>query len=145
SLPTRRSSDLKLFDQLEQIKRWYDEMLSEVLKKYPKLYVITQSYDYAIPVDSVAQPKKTSWLGKYMVEKGMKLQSDREALIRFMVDEFNDKLQEAIKPYEGRVFYVNVRGLTRSNQWFDEIHPTDEGFAAIADQFVSIIESVKKK
>ncbi len=135
----------EFFKKLEQLQQWYEDMFGEILKLYPNLYIITQSYDYVIPVDTTKEPKKTSWLGKYMIEKGISDQEERKRLIAFMVDEFNSRLQNAVNQHKNRVFYVNVRGLTRSNQWFDEIHPNNEGFAAIADQFVTIIENVKKK
>ena len=141
----RRFLNQKFFDQLQNLENWYNEMFKELLTKYPDLYIITQSYDYAIPVDTVATPKKVSWLGKYMIEKGMKNQQDREELLRYMVDRFNELLAKVIAPYKKQIFYVDVRGLTPRNGWYDEIHPKDDDFKNIADKFVEIIESIKKK
>ena len=141
----RRFLNQKFFDQLQNLENWYNEMFKELLTKYPDLYIITQSYDYAIPVDTVATPKKVSWLGKYMIEKGMKNQQDREELLRYMVDQFNELLAKVIAPYKKQIFYVDVRGLTPRNGWYDEIHPKDDDFKNIADKFVEIIESIKKK
>ncbi|HTN47106.1 MAG TPA: caspase family protein [Flavipsychrobacter sp.] len=135
----------QFFDQVDRLEKWYAEMFKELLTKHPNLYIITQSYDYAIPVDTVATPKKTSWLGKYMIEKGMKSQQDREDLLRYMVDQFNDRLAKVMAPYKKNIFFIDVRGLTPRNGWYDEIHPKDDDFKNIADKFVAVIEGIKKK
>ena len=132
------------FKKLDLLQNWYEEMFNEILNLYPNLYILTHSYDYVIPVDTNLEPGKMSWLGKYMIEKGMASQAERKNLIAYMLDLFNEKLIAVVNKHKGRAFYIDVRGLTRDHQWFDEIHPTNEGFASIADQFVEVIESVKK-
>ncbi|HUR31985.1 MAG TPA: SGNH/GDSL hydrolase family protein, partial [Saprospiraceae bacterium] len=141
----RRFLNDKFDAKLKDLKKWYSEMLKELLDEFPDLQIITQSYDYAIPVDTNASPKTTSWLGRYMIDKGMDNQQDREDVIRYMVDKFNDCLKEVSEPYPDNVSYVNVRGLIQRDGWFDEIHPKDDGFQSIADRFVEIIEAKKKK
>lgn len=139
----RRYLNETFFDKLDMLEAWYKEMFTELKIKYPHLRILTHSYDYIIPIDTEMYPKKTSWLGVYMIEKGIKPQAEREALIRFMVDEFNTRLKNAVKAFPDYVSYINVRGLVARNSWYDEIHPTNDGFKLVADRFVAEIERLK--
>ncbi|WP_186774495.1 hypothetical protein [Chitinophaga pinensis] len=36
-----------------------------------------------------------------------------------------------------------MRDIVARDSWYDEIHPTNEGFGLVADKFVDIIESLR--
>jgi N-acetyl-anhydromuramyl-L-alanine amidase AmpD len=131
------------FDKLDNLERWYTEMFTELHNRYPNLHILTHSYDYIVPIDTDHHPRKTSWLGKYMVQKNISQQAEREALIRFMVDEFNKRLEKVAAAFPGVVHYINVREIVARDSWYDEIHPTNEGFKLVADKFVDIIEALR--
>jgi N-acetyl-anhydromuramyl-L-alanine amidase AmpD len=131
------------FQKVKTLKIWYRDMFAELLQLHPDLHILTHSYDYIIPADTQAEPKKVSWLGKYMIEKNIQPQAEREALIRFIVDAFNEQLEEVVKEFAPRVSYINVRGLTDRQNWYDEIHPGNEGFRLIADRFITEIERIR--
>lgn len=139
----RRYLNETFFSKLENLETWYKEMFTELKIKYPRLRILTHSYDYIIPVDTDIHPKKTSWLGKYMIEKNIRPQEEREALIKFMVDQFNIHLENAVREFPDFVSYINVRGLVARDSWYDEIHPTNAGFKLVADRFVTEIERLK--
>jgi lysophospholipase L1-like esterase len=139
----KRYLNEKFFEKVNTLRIWYKDMFTELLQLHPNLHILTHSYDYIIPADTQAEPKKTSWLGRYMIEKNIQPQAEREALIRFIVDAFNDKLKEVVQEFSPRVSYINVRGLTTRNNWFDEIHPTNDGFRLIADRFITEIERIR--
>lgn len=130
-------------DKLDDLEKWYRDMFTELHNRYPNLRILVHSYDYIIPVDTDLQPKKTSWLGKYMILKHMDPQAERESVIRFIVDEFNKRLQKVVAAFPGVVYYVNVRDIVARDSWYDEIHPTNDGFGLVADKFVDIIESLR--
>jgi lysophospholipase L1-like esterase len=130
-------------DKLDDLEKWYKDMFTELHNRYPNLRILVHSYDYIIPVDTDLQPKKTSWLGKYMILKHMNPQAERESVIKFIVDEFNKRLQKVVAAFPGVVYYVNVRDIVAHDSWYDEIHPTNEGFGLVADKFVDIIESLR--
>jgi N-acetyl-anhydromuramyl-L-alanine amidase AmpD len=131
------------FEKLDKLEAWYTDMFTELHNRYPNLRMLVHSYDYIIPVDTDLYPRRTSWLGKYMVRKNIHQQAVRESLIRFMVDEFNRRLEKVAAAFPGVVYYVNVREIVDRGSWYDEIHPTDAGFKLVADKFVNVIETLK--
>lgn len=131
------------FDKLDNLEDWYTKMFTELTSRYPNLRILVHSYDYIIPVDTHIDPKKTSWLGKYMIGKNIDPQTERESLIRYMVDEFNKRLQKVAAAFPGVVYYINVREIVARDSWYDEIHPTNAGFQLVADKFVDVIESLR--
>lgn len=131
------------FDKLDRLEAWYTDMFTELHNRFPNLRVLVHSYDYIIPVDTDLNPRKTSWLGKYMIRKNILQQAERESLIRFMVDEFNKRLEKVAAAFPGVVYYINVREIVERSSWYDEIHPTDAGFKLVADKFVDVIEQLK--
>ena len=63
----------------------------------------------------------------------------QRAFARLLIDGFVDHVLIPLRDDRttGKVFdFVDLRGvLTRSEQWFDEMHPTGAGFAALAAKF----------
>jgi hypothetical protein len=139
----RRYLNEVFFTKLDSLEIWYRDMFAQLVQLYPDLHIITHSYDYIIPADTALHPKSASWLGKYMVEKKIQPQQEREALIRYMVDVFNERLEKVAGEYPNHVSYINVRGLVDRSSWFDEIHPTNAGFRLVADRFVAEIERLR--
>jgi len=131
------------FTKLDSLEIWYRDMFAQLVQLYPDLHILTHSYDYIIPADTTLHPGRSSWLGKYMIGKKIQPQQEREALIRYMVDVFNERLGKVVKEYPNHVSYINVRGLVDRNSWFDEIHPTNAGFKLVADRFVAEIERLR--
>ncbi|WP_295123019.1 caspase family protein [uncultured Chitinophaga sp.] len=129
----------EFFTKLQQLEDWYVEMFRELLIRYPDLHIISQSYDYIIPIDTVQFPKTTSWLGQYMIKKKIEDQAERERVIAFIVDRFNEHLKRALDKFPQNTSYVDARKLVDRDSWFDEIHPTNEGFSLVADKFVDAI------
>ena len=51
--------------------------------------------------------------------------------MRWLVDEFHTRL-ERLAERNPRVVVVDSRRAVNDNEWSDEIHPTDAGYARIA-------------
>ncbi|NNE25946.1 MAG: hypothetical protein HKN09_03820 [Saprospiraceae bacterium] len=83
---------------------------------------------------------RNGWVNKYMIAAGMKDAHDRQRLIKFLVDNFNEDLETLADTYE-RVTYLDMRTLVLDNEWYDEIHPSDEGFKKIGDRFIEAIKA----
>ncbi|KAA2238774.1 hypothetical protein F0L74_21400 [Chitinophaga agrisoli] len=141
--PKRYLQD-SFFTKLQLLEDWYVEMFRELLIRYPDLHILSHSYDYIIPVDTEQFPKKKSWLGQYMVKKGIVPQAEREQLIRYILDEFNVHLKRALDQFPDNATYIDARGLVNRESWHDEIHPTNEGFGLIADRFTAAIRKRKE-
>ncbi|GAB3222301.1 caspase family protein [Spirosoma arcticum] len=135
-----------LIQELDQLQTIYQSIFQTLEQRFPQLPVIIHGYDYIIPVDTTLQPKKESWLGKYMIERGIEPQSERETVIQFILDEFNKRQQEAAAQFNN-VFYIDLRGtIKRTNRvdecWHDEIHPNDKGYQLLAAPFIQQINQI---
>jgi len=66
-----------------------------------------------------------------MIYKGIKDNEDKQAIIIYILDLFNDMIDKLANDI-GRVHYVDLRGTIKTNQWHDEIHPNKNGYEDIA-------------
>jgi lysophospholipase L1-like esterase len=124
--------------ELESIGNIY-RVLFEKLKDKP-IDVIVHGYDYVIPLDV----NDKGWVGRYMIEKRIENKADRRAVINYMMDRFNEKLSSIASEYPN-VHYIDLRKTVRDDQWFDEIHPTSDGFQDLALKYHTLIQKIVKK
>jgi len=78
-----------------------------------------------------------------MIEKGIQDQEDRVAIIREMLDQFNTVLSKIASEYP-RVHYVDLRNTVRTDHWYDEIHPSSDGYQDLALKYHALIEKILK-
>ena len=63
------------------------------------------------------------------------------------MDTFNKGLSDATKDFRN-VTYIDVRNTVRFNgvdQWYDEIHPNNDGFQQVAMKFIEVIDTICKE
>ena len=112
----------------------------------PDIHVIIHGYDYPVKLN---EPKK-GWLGRYMIEKGIRREGDRQAIIHLIMNTFNQSLFDLSKNFDN-VTYINLRNTIRFDnkegvdQWYDEIHPNNAGFQQIAMKFMQAIDGIVQK
>lgn len=124
--------------ELESIGNIYKTVFEKL--KNVDIDIIVHGYDYVIPLDV---PDK-GWVGRYMLEKNISHAEDRKALIHFMMDKFNETLSGIAAAYP-RVHYLDLRTTVRDDQWFDEIHPTSDGFQDVALKYHALIQELTGK
>lgn len=134
---------------LEAVGDRYKRILRLVQQGYPQVRVLVHGYDYVIPVDGTAHDTRISWLGKVLIEKGVTGQTEREAIMNYLLDAFNEQLRQLAGAYPN-VTYLDLRGTVRrteqlSDYWYDEIHPNDKGFLSVATRFVEQINRLKSQ
>lgn len=134
----------ELFKELDSLMELYYTAF-EYLKTYkPNLQIIVHGYDYPVKLDDA----KKGWLGKYMIKKGIDRPGDRQAIIHLIMDEFNKRLEATAVKFPNTVTYLDVRNIVRFNkqenvdQWYDEIHPNNDGFQQIAQKFIQAIVKI---
>ncbi len=129
-------------EKIDQLHGWYVEMFDKIRSKHPDLPILFHGYDYPIPVDTEATPDKTSWLGKYMIEKGIGGQDLRASIIKHLMDRFNEKMM-TLADDQRKIYFIDVRNsVTGSENWYDEIHPGTDSFRNIALKFMDKINEV---
>lgn len=79
-----------------------------------------------------------------MIQYGIKNPDDRERLLKYLVNNFNEDLFELTKKHENAT-YVDMRNLVGKDEWHDEIHPSDTGFEKVGNKFILAIEAAKNK
>ncbi|MBB4080942.1 hypothetical protein GGR28_003581 [Lewinella aquimaris] len=124
--------------EIKVIKTYYEGILEVLTKNFPSLQVVLHGYDYIMPRTD------GKWIGKPMITTGgLKLDKDRKALIRTIMDRFNQSLEDLSAPYEN-VHFINLRGTVPQDErfWHDEIHPNDHGFRLVADKFITKLDEI---
>ena len=127
------------FEQFKlNITQHYDSLFSQLTNQFPRLRILCHGYDYALPRSG------GKWLGRPLQERGVPREL-HNSIIRILIDEFNDILEEAQKRYPARVFHVDIREQIGPNQnsWHDELHPKNPGYKRAAKQFQEIIERLR--
>lgn len=110
---------------------------------FAELPILVHGYDYVLPGGHPGDPRRPlwaardKWLGRVMAAKGIPDAQFQADVLRVLIDATYDMLTAlAGNSDRTHVHVVDVRGaLPRITDWADEIHPTDAGFARVADRF----------
>ena len=115
---------------------------------FADLPILIHGYDHALPSGFPGDRRdpiyadRDQWLGAPMHAHGIEDSQLREAIIRELIDELYAMLgRVAGDPDQTRVHLVDARGAIGREQWNDEIHGTDAGFAAVAERFRQVLQS----
>jgi len=149
-LPVSSHINERILEQRLKQLRFYYLKLIEVVREIapPKTPILIHGYDYVYPYpfpkDGDIEDKRTppffyknddEWLGQPLKRRKIPLDFGRE-IIQLLIDRLHDKLLYPLAQEDPDVVVVNCRGtLSNVNEWFDEIHPRNLGFAAIANKF----------
>lgn len=117
---------------IEEISGIYTGIFSNVTSRHPTLNVVCHGYDHTVPNNG-------KWLGKPMRRIGIEDPALQKEIMGVVMDSFNAMLENAANQFSG-VKYVDARGAVGVDRWHDELHPENNGFAAVADRFVEVIE-----
>ncbi|MEZ5925111.1 MAG: trypsin-like peptidase domain-containing protein [Hyphomicrobiaceae bacterium] len=115
---------------LELIVSQYDRIIRQLIAVSPSLRIFCHGYDWAIP-----NAERGDWLARPMALKGIVATELQRSLVRLLIDRFNEAMRGLERRYPGRVLVVDCRGAVGSERWYDELHPTDAGFADVAQRF----------
>ncbi|GAB3644154.1 caspase family protein [Spirosoma arcticum] len=133
----RRFLKDELFAELDSLRDVYETVFGLLRTNHPDLHILVHGYDYIIPLSVTNK----GWLGRYMIEKGINRQEDRQAVISLILNEFNSRMQSVAALFPN-VSYINALNTVRPHQWYDEIHPDGAGFQQVAMKFMTRINQV---
>ena len=135
------------------IEDCYRTVLANVAREFPGLPVLCHGYDYPIPgggPDDNRHPAwaaNDQWIGKAMRERlGINEPALQREIVRLLIDRLNQGLQRVCGGNnQGGAFrdawHVDVRRVV-NGRWADELHPTNDGFAAVGSRFKSLLQRV---
>lgn len=141
-------------DRLHFIEDCYRKVIATVAAEFPKLPVLCHGYDHSIPGGFPGDPRhprwaaNDKWLGRPMRET-LKITDPalQQAIVALMVDRLNERLKTLCGGNNpGGMFrtayHVDLRNTVGSiNQWADELHPTDAGFALVSAKFETVLKN----
>ena len=127
----------KFEKKMEDLDALYHYFFNEIAKFESVKHVFVHGYDYVLP-EHEEKIIKNGWVNRYLMEKGVKTVSDRKLVINYLIDTFNDILHKVTLQHKITT-YLDVRNLVGKNEWFDEIHPNDKGFAKVGGKFIDAI------
>ena len=118
-----------------------------------RLPVLVHGYDYAVPDGRGflwGWPWPGPWLRPGFDEKGFTVLSANVDLLQVLIDRFNAMLTAFAAAHSDQVHYVNLRNtlshvLTNDaykDWWANELHPTGDGFSAVANKFAAVLDAV---
>lgn len=129
-LPVADYAEPTLAAHLELIVSQYDRIVRLLHAVSPSLRIFCHGYDWAVP-----NAQKGDWLARPMAGKGIVEPQLQQGLVRLLIDRFNEAMRGLERRYPGRVLVVDCRGAVGPGRWYDELHPTDAGFADVAQRF----------
>ena len=119
--------------QMKKLNDLYSYFFIEVSKYDSVENILVHGYDY-LRTDHAAIVVKGGWVSKYMIEKGITDSSDRKRLVDFLINDFNKMISDLADSY-AKVIYVKLLNTINGDEWYDEIHPNDDGYKKIANKF----------
>ncbi|TBD24988.1 caspase family protein [Rhizobium ruizarguesonis] len=115
----------------------YSKLVRQVAQKFPNLQIICHGYDYTVPANG-------PWLGKPMASRNITDPALQKAIARVMVDRFNERLA-LLQASSARLHYIDCRNTVQQDEWYDELHPTNDGYRKVAKKFSNKIEELSQK
>jgi hypothetical protein len=120
---------------LDQAIAGYDKILRGVEALPGDILTLCHGYDRPLP-------NKGKWLGLPMETRGIKDRNVQREIAGVMIDRFNTALAKLTAGF-AHVSYLDVRGVVgpKPKRWYDELHPVNKAYAAVADRFDAAIRA----
>ena len=122
-------------ERLRAVIDAYRSLFLDLLAEFPDVKTVCHGYDYALP-------DKGRWLGKPMESIGIEDTALQAAIVRELIDRFNQALNALASDFSGSVVRTDCLNAVASDQWHDELHPNNAGYGDVADRFRTVINSV---
>jgi lysophospholipase L1-like esterase len=113
----------------------YRRIVSQLRRAAPNVQVLVHSYARAIPNGG-------RWLGQPMTQAGIRDPGLQREIVSAILERFHAALLGlAQEPGSlGHVHVVDCRDHVGDHRWWDELHPTSEGFASVAARFRAAVK-----
>jgi hypothetical protein len=132
------------YKAMENLANILRELFAGLTSRNRSLQIILHGYDYFIPADHNSPVK--NWLGQCLSDAGFRRHEERITLVRTVVDAWNDQLSALAGSFSNEaVSFLDLRGTLSPSDWYDELHPNEEGFGKIADRFETLIENIDER
>lgn len=131
-------------DFYDNLRRVADNLESGLIKpmrdRKANKKIIMHGYDYAIPQEN------GPWLGSPMYFRGLDpiYHADLcRAIVRLMIDAYNTQLKAFAGRYPDTFIYVDLRGVVKADQWWDELHGRESAAKSIAAKLKAALKAAE--
>src|SRR5262245_35566148 len=121
---------------LAQIGTWYQSLLLEVTEQFPNLTILCHGYDYPRPTAD------SQYIGRYLTEQRYPPPTMRP-LLEIILDRLNEIIKRAVSGFPTGKFIGCLR-VTDPYTWYDDMHPGNDGFTALAAKFEAGMKDGKR-
>ena len=131
----------------------YRHLIAEVGARRPNLPIVIHAYDYVLPCpfhrDDRRRPRwmaRDRFFGSVLPQLGIVDPQLQSAALRHVVDKMNIVQRKLAGGNVAggafaHVFHVDLRGALGPNDWADELHPTNAGYAKVAQRFRKVLRT----
>lgn len=120
---------------LIDIENGLQQIMLTVSKNYPTLPILTHGYDYPRPLVG-----NGTYIGKYLRKMGFP-DEKMQPVINAVLNQLNFHVETAAKAHNSTQF-VDCRKLTEEFTWYDDMHPSKDGFLALSLRFEEEMNSI---
>lgn len=136
-----------------KMARWFRSVVAHVHGVRPETHIIVHGYDYAIPYNARVERGRRilslgagHWMHRPLEAAKVHDPELQVAIVKEMVDLWNTALQDEVIKKEQRVHYVDLRDTLKTRKaWYDELHPEDPGYKALARKIDDVMERILKE
>jgi len=133
-------------EKLQQMRLAIEFFIRSVHSTHKDTHILMDGYDYAKVngkgYSFIFKNIKGPWIQPAMGQKAITDPLDQTSIIRYLVDEFNEMLQDLSDQYP-YFHHIDLRGtFPNDKDWDNEIHLNNPGFRKVATLYRKKIESV---
>lgn len=111
------------------------KIMSTVSSNYPSLPILIHAYDYPRPLVGGGK-----YIGKYLKKMGFPNEK-MQPVINSVLNQLNTHVKAAAEAHESAHF-IDCRELTKEFTWYDDMHPSKDGFLALSLRFEEEMNSI---
>ena len=112
----------------DEIADNYRTLLNQVSSKFPDTKTITYGYDYPRPLVGNGR-----YIGQFLHKQGFPREIMTE-LVRPSMEELNNRIRSVSLEFQN-ITFLNCLNVTNDFTWYDDMHPSSEGFVALTRKF----------
>jgi lysophospholipase L1-like esterase len=113
---------------LAEIGTGYRTLLGDLASRYPKLPIICHGYDYPRP-----EVGSGRYIGRHLKAQAYPPATMRP-LVEIILNRLNEVIDKAVSAFPNNAF-IKCLHVTEPYTWFDDMHPANDGFTALAASF----------